>query len=508
MSLFGFLRRHYNGDYSLARSYWVNTLLLSLFAPLLGLLLLPWLTSNFPARYGSMAFLMVTALGLALWVWAVVGTWASANKHVGRGGKQGWATLVKVLIVLGGLRTVGDVVSLAPALREHVEVAAGAQVGPATELEVRADGRSILLSGGINDGSAQQLDRALDAAPSVTTVVLSSQGGWLREGEMLAEVIRRRGLNTYVEGVCASACTIAFLAGRDRAASPQAKIGFHSSRGVGAPDAKASPFKPTDDLERIYRAAGLPTSFITKALSTPHAEMWAPSHDELMQAGVLTRRSDGGETASMATRLRSREQLVAEFRQAPLFSALAQRSPEDFDRMTTAAWNKIVAGAPDAEVLLAGRQHLMVAFARYLPQGRDDTLVAYQLLMQEQLQALRERSVDACVEMAFPTGRSMNVIANLPPELRNRELVLMEQVIRESDPSRLAGLDRGEGMKVVQQAAAALSPQQRAVFTDANARNAASPALVCDTAIGFFAGLNAIPVAERGRALRALYASE
>src|SRR5207247_3250684 len=46
-----FFRRHYNGDYSMARSYWVNTFLVSLFAPAVGLMLLPWLSDNFPARY-------------------------------------------------------------------------------------------------------------------------------------------------------------------------------------------------------------------------------------------------------------------------------------------------------------------------------------------------------------------------------------------------------------------------------------------------------------------------
>jgi hypothetical protein len=41
-----FFRRHYNGDYSLARSYWLNTLLLSIFAPALGVMLLPWLAER------------------------------------------------------------------------------------------------------------------------------------------------------------------------------------------------------------------------------------------------------------------------------------------------------------------------------------------------------------------------------------------------------------------------------------------------------------------------------
>ncbi|MGC5394069.1 hypothetical protein ACPXAZ_26190, partial [Escherichia coli] len=65
------------------------------------------------------------------------------------------------------------------------------------------------------------------------TVVLYSAGGWVREGKLVGEVIRRRRLNTYVEQECSSSCTLAFLAGRDRAMDPRAHIGFHTLYTVG-----------------------------------------------------------------------------------------------------------------------------------------------------------------------------------------------------------------------------------------------------------------------------------
>lgn len=306
-----FFRRHFNGDYSLARSYWVNTFLVALFAPVLGLMLLPWLSANFPARYGSAGFLFITALGVVVWVWAVSGTWASANKHAQRGGSSRWALAAKGMIVLGVINTLANVINMTPALVEHARVAAGAQPGGTTRLEIRADGRSILLSGGINDGSAEQLDRALEMAPSVTTVVLASEGGWIREGKKLAEVIGKRGLNTYIEQYCVSACTIAFLAGKSRAAAPSAKLGFHASRSVGSmgsdPDESAT-------IASMYRSAGLPEYFVRKVRDTPYEKIWFPTQEELLAAGVLTRRSTGGETAAMATVMRSKEALAAELK--------------------------------------------------------------------------------------------------------------------------------------------------------------------------------------------------
>ncbi len=500
-----FFRRHYNGDYSLARSYWVNTLLVSLFSPVVGIMLLPWLGENFPARYGSAGFLFVTTLGITAWFWAVAGTWASANKHVQRGGESGWATAAKLMIVLGVLRTFGDVGNMMPTLQEHIRVATGTQLGPSSKLEVRADGRSLLLSGGINDGSAEQLDKALQMAPAVTTVVFSSEGGWIREGQMLADVIRKRGLNTYVEGYCASACTIAFLAGKERAAAPAARIGFHASRSVGSMDSVPSS-EETAQLRTLYRDAGLPDSFVRQALDTPHDKMWYPPHEVLLTAGVLTRRSMGGETAAMSTAVRSKEALVAEFKKIELFAVLAERSPKDFNNLMETAWGKIQQGATDAEVTTAARAQLTAALPRFLPLASDETLVAYQALMQEQLEALRERDVTACVEMAFPSGRPMTVVGNLPPELTKREVALMTKMLREADAARGIKPSQQAVERVAQRAAAGMTQEQLVVFSDEAARRRSPPVLTCNAVIKFFAGLNAIPVADRGRALRVLYA--
>ncbi len=500
-----FFVKHWRGDYSLARSYWVNMLLVSLLAPVVGIMLLPWLGEKFPARYGSAGFLFVTTLGIVVWSWAVSGTWASANKHVQRGGKSGWATAAKFMIVLGVLKTFGDVGNMMPTLQEHIRVATGAQLGPSTKLEVRADGRSILLSGGINDGSAEQLDKALQMAPAVTTVVFSSEGGWIREGQMLADVIRKRGLNTYVEGYCASACTIAFLAGKERAAAPEARIGFHASRSVGSMEATPSA-EETAQLRTLYRNAGLPDSFVREALDTPHEKMWHPPHELLLSAGVLTRRSMGGETAAMSTAVRSKEALIADFKKIELFAVLAERSPKDFNDLMEAAWGKMQQGATDAEVITSARAQFTTTLPRFLPLASDETLVAYQALVQEQLEALRERDVTACVEMAFPSGRPMSVIGNLPPELIKREVVLLTKMLREADATRSIKPSQQAVEHVAQRAAAGMTQEQLVVFSDEAARQRSPPVLSCNAAIKFFAGLNAIPEVERGRALRVLYA--
>lgn len=504
---FAFFRRHFHGDYPLARSYWVNTLLLTLFAPVLGFSLMTAFGNDLPARYGSAAFLLITAVGLGLWCWAVIGTWASANKHVRRGGRAGWATMAKLVIVLGLFKNFGDLTRLAPALVDHARVAAGEQAGPPTTFEVRADGKSILLKGGINDGAAEQLAEALSRAPGVTTVALSSGGGWLREGRRLAEVIRARGLHTYVEAYCASACTIAFLAGKERAAAPTARIGFHASRPVGRMGTRASP-EDNRELRSLYRQANVPVAFIDKALDTSHASMWHPSHDEMLSAGILTRKSEGGETAAFATAGRTRESVVVRMKEIQMFAALAKRSPRDFDAVVNAAWAGVQRGATDAEVIVAARTELLRIVPRFIPMATDATLVDYQALIQEQLEVLRDKDATACVALLFPTERSSFAVNSLPLSLRQRELALLTRVMQEADPARVPPPSRAAMDRVVRQVTQGMTPQQLALFGSEERRRQASPAQTCEAALAFVAGGNAIRLPDRGRSLRTLYAGE
>jgi len=55
--------------------------------------------------------------------------------------------------------------------------------------------------------------------------MLPNAGGWVGQGEATADVISSRNLTTYVEDELL-ACTIGLLAGRERAASSKARIGF------------------------------------------------------------------------------------------------------------------------------------------------------------------------------------------------------------------------------------------------------------------------------------------
>lgn len=172
------------------------------------------------------------------------------------------------------------------------------------EVSVSPDGQTLNLVGMLLDGAYQQVDAALRAAPGVRRVHLSSSGGLTIEGRLVAALVRKHRLDTYVEYYCASACTQVFAAGRERVLGPQACLGFHQAVMVDSAGATTGVLPGTDrkldptlvfgvngndTLRLAYEMAGTKPAFIAKALSYDYENMWLPTAAELLESGLVTR---------------------------------------------------------------------------------------------------------------------------------------------------------------------------------------------------------------------------
>jgi hypothetical protein len=148
------------------------------------------------------------------------------------------------------------------------------------------DGSDVRYSGEIHEGDAARLARLLDAYPQATRIHLTSEGGLADEGQAFGAVIASHHLTTYVPDFCVSACTLAFLAGKERLALRDARLGFHGPFEEGlfgqtfAGDAGS--------VRAAYRAAGLDESFIDEALAAAPDDMWFPDPERLAESGVVT----------------------------------------------------------------------------------------------------------------------------------------------------------------------------------------------------------------------------
>jgi len=169
-----------------------------------------------------------------------------------------------------------------------------------------ADGETVYIVGPIMDDAFLRFDALLLHAPKLKRVYLASSGGLTIEARLIAALVRKRHLDTYVEHYCASACTQVFVSGRERVLGPEAELGFHQAvavddKGETKALTKAGTQRLTpllvfgingnDTLRLAYEQAGIEQWFITKALATGRDEVWLPSTVELAAAHVISRRA-------------------------------------------------------------------------------------------------------------------------------------------------------------------------------------------------------------------------
>jgi len=224
-------------------------------------------------------------VSLAFLTWVIVGVWRSAGYHEERGGAQIWAVLARVVCAFGALAGAGNLLNSATALKEVSSLAIGYDtLGEDATFEVVGD--TLYLEGHLTMGSADRFADALEAAPGVTRLSLSSAGGRLLESKKMAELVTARGLTTMTSGECSSACTTVFLAGRERLVGAEILIGFHQGDFPGmAPEDREEML----EMQRADLAAqGLSSKFIDHAMSTPPDDMWYPSNNELISEGIIT----------------------------------------------------------------------------------------------------------------------------------------------------------------------------------------------------------------------------
>ena len=147
--------------------------------------------------------------------------------------------------------------------------------------------------------------------PQIKTLRVTGPGGYGPAGRAISNYLLRHSINTVAFGECDSACARIFLGGKSRMLAPGATLGFHrpwivkesEKRFYEANRIKEKWEEEFDYVPWIYdvaigdvvegitflRGRGVDMDFILKIYSTSSYDMWEPSRDELLGAGVLTK---------------------------------------------------------------------------------------------------------------------------------------------------------------------------------------------------------------------------
>lgn len=287
-------------------------------------------------------------------------------------------------------------------------------------IHLLSNGDEMELAGDMPKGTTTAVQKLLDAHPSVHVIHLNSGGGELREGYLLAELIQQRHLTTYTSTVCASACTIAFLAGTSRYLADDAWLGFHSSydkdSGESSPDGNAA-------FYRAYHAVGLPDDFIKKALGTAPNEIWFPSHDELRQAKAVDKLVDRRQFAESGLAYwHSPAEVDQILKEDDLYAVIAKHDGKAYARvqeiyLTGARLGRRITDIEDDAADVIIDQYLPF----YVRRAADDPILRYQRADIAKLDYVTEHNPQPCAAQAFPElGLSrLSTPVRLPQSIRH-----------------------------------------------------------------------------------------
>lgn len=297
---------------------------------------------------------------------------------------------------------------------------------PPLKVTLSADGETLYLVGMFLDGAFHQVKAALDKAPRVKRVHLSSSGGFTLEGRLVSALVRKRRLDTYVEYYCASACTQIFAAGQQRVIGPLARLGFHQAVMVDENGNTAGVRPPTDrkldstqvfgvngndTLRLAYEMAGADPAFIDKALGFDHQNMWLPDQEQLLASHLVSRVAETSELPAPPGAI-TRDAVRATLLQQPLWRAAMTRLPGPTEMAVGDIWRSANSGYSLAEATRIGRAALIVQAAELLPTASeallDRALAAYVLAARNQ----RARGYPGC----FP--ETLGAPAEDPEETR------------------------------------------------------------------------------------------
>lgn len=502
--------RHWRGELSLPVSYWVNGILTTMAAIFFGAAIDQVDMTRKPTL-GASVYLLFVAFIIVATLWQLVGIWRSADNHKSRGGSGFWAGFAKFAVVIGLLRTFGEMgTTILPAATEMVKIAAGDKEMAARQIRVLRNASEVEVSGTIGYGLTDELVKVLNAHPTVTTLHLNSNGGRVLEAQKLRDVIAGRELRTYTSTECVSACVLAFMAGSERLLGPGARIGLHSYSVGGSSTAD-------NDYSSDYafaRAQHIDTELLRKGFATAPSSMWYPTRQELLDANLVTRMAGSTEMAVSGYDVTKVTQadMEAELDKVRLYRALKDHEPEAYRTAVNAVKDAVLRGNSLADARATTMPLIQSIVQGRLPNASDAVLLDFGVLLVDELTAIRAQDPLLCYAYAMDGDTSGRAQDLLPPDVKARDLDMSAQIIESSATlHRPALLTAQQTERLYEQLGQRLDARHQAAFQwldPGQAQTSAQKRAVCNLLIDLYGAVNALPAPKAAPLLREMLTAQ
>lgn len=272
----------------------------------------------------------------------------------------------------------------------------------AADIYIDDNKKAIIVKGELVEGDISSFQTALKSAKvkNINTVLFSSPGGNLLAGLRIGEAIRNERLHTSVEanGICASACGLAWLGGVKRFAQENASVGFHASyivkngqkRETGSGNALVGAY-----LSRLG-LSDIAIVYVTR--SSPNQMSWL-TPQEGKQIGI---EYDGISTIPKSRTVNASILSLDDFEiaidQNPIMLAMKYEQPTLYKRIMKELYDAFLNGATDKEIVSIGTSLIFPFAAKKMLTAPDSLIFEWAAVTRVAYKKLEQSDPGACVK--------------------------------------------------------------------------------------------------------------
>jgi ATP-dependent protease ClpP protease subunit len=398
-----YFKRHWRGELSLAVSFWVNFVLVTIIRFLLESWLAESSAMNNPMVGAQIASAYIFVTLALIYPWQLVGLWRSAVNHAERSERALWSSLAKIVVGVSLIQTVVSLNALWPTYRYLYQT--GFRPDKLGDYQVElADNRQLIhLEGGFGLGIAREVEQLIAENPSVNGIILDSVGGRVSEGRELSKIILSNGLDTYTLTGCHSACGIAFISGKKRYMAKGANLAFHQYR-AGLKSVESTTdltAEQTRDLA-IFRKQGISQKFMDRLYSAKSDDFWYPTIYDMLTSGVIHEIVDPTTLISLNYNWFNASELDNSLKGTPGFSAIKEHDPEIYQQIITVLGAQLENGASLIEIQGALENYIGILARKSFSKTSDRALIMYANASVIRKKKLERTDPILCMKSLFP----------------------------------------------------------------------------------------------------------
>jgi len=506
---------HWQGLLPLELSYWVNVFVIGIALLFITPPLFQYFSdSEASSRLRGLIIIAFYAVITGISVWQLTGLYRSADKHTSRGGSTGWAMIAKLMVLIGIGRYCYDMNQTGvPFILESGKLVVGTSQLPPLSIRVMNQGTEVELLGGLEFGTSNHLSQVLVDNPSIRIIHLNSMGGRIAEAKKLALLVKKNKLITYSKTQCLSACPIVFLAGKEKLLGDSAKLGFHSASFGDVSGSEVEELNKS--LLSQLDKANVPSWFVKKVSEISSKDVWNPSKDELIKAGVIDKVVDSGNYAlSGVSDWQTPTTIDQELQKHEVYKSLKQFDKEGYKVVREKMVAAIKDGTP-LNILTTNVNHYLYVerLNYYMQLGGDEEVIQYMASQIIQMEYLKNDYPAKCASYTYPEVFDSNIAYDipslLPSEVNEKETLAFNSLIK-SLSSKNYIVDKDEQTTIITgvvEKMIAVDGSYGDVLSNPGKYND-EPEKLCTVGIMLNKEINALPRKKAGSLLRSFYRTE